>query len=201
MIKKPPLWKIHKDGIKSRVTTLIHRLLTQSASVSIWQYFCNITVASQRSLLFPSSSFPVKKCIIKRIYLTHSGCNISSGIWFLKVQCAACECIQYQFSMRLSSPGNSLYVPPIPTCFSHRCFLCTCFLHANYYKSCVWKCQRIFSTFPKRIKTQELQLNAIELQLWGFVVASEWIRTISFLPVGIIRYALSKCNMHIFTTA
>ena len=32
---RPHALYMHKDGIKSRVTTLIHRLLTQSASVSI----------------------------------------------------------------------------------------------------------------------------------------------------------------------
>lgn len=42
---RPHALYMHKDGIKSRVTTLIHRPLTRSASPSIWQYFCNITVA------------------------------------------------------------------------------------------------------------------------------------------------------------
>ena len=35
LLKKPILMHMHKDGIKSRVTTLIHRPLTRSASPSI----------------------------------------------------------------------------------------------------------------------------------------------------------------------
>ena len=45
------------------------------------------------------------------------------------VQCAACECIRYQFSMRLSPSGSSLYVPLILTCFSHCCFCLQLFFY------------------------------------------------------------------------
>ena len=79
------------------------------------------------------------------ILLQYNGCSRRS-LLIIKiisdnVQCAACECIRYQFSMRLSPPGSSLYVPLILTSFSHCCCCLQLSSHVHYYKSCIWKCQ------------------------------------------------------------
>ena len=113
---RPHALYMHKDGIKSRVTTLnsqtAHTIrLTKYLTILLQYNGC-----SRRSLL-----------IIK---------IISDN-----VQCAACECIRYQFSMRLSPPGSSLYVPLILTSFSHCCYYLQLSSHAHYYKSCIRKCQ------------------------------------------------------------
>ena len=126
---RPHALYMHKDGIKSRVTTLnsqtAHTIrLTKYLTILLQYNGC-----SRRSLL-----------ITKIIILIHDlKCLFLSG--FDNVQCAACECIRYQFSMRLSPPGSSLYVPLILTSFSHCYYYLQLSSYAHYYKSCVWKCQ------------------------------------------------------------
>ena len=130
---RPHALYMHKDGIKSRVTTLnsqtAHTIrLTKYLTILLQYNGC-----SRRSLL-----------ITKIIILIHDLKYLRKSIFPSdsdNVQCAACECIRYQFSMRLSPPGNSLYVPLILTSFSHCCYCLQLSSHAHYYKSCIRKCQ------------------------------------------------------------
>ena len=94
---RPHALYMHKDGIKSRVTTLnsqtAHTIrLTKYLTILLQYNGC-----SRRSLL-----------ITKIIILIHDLKYLRKSIFPSdsdNVQCAACECIRYQFSMRLSSPG------------------------------------------------------------------------------------------------
>ena len=125
---------MHKDGDKISC----YHLNSQTAhTIRLTKYLTILLQyngCSRHSLLIIKTFLPyfMTQNIFKNLFFPSGSDN---------VQCAACECIRYQFSMRLSPSGSSLYVPLILTCFSHCCFCLQLFLHAHYYKSCVWKCQ------------------------------------------------------------
>ena len=113
---RPHALYMHKDGIKSRVTTLIHRPLTRSASPSIWQYFCNITVA-------PGAAYWSSKSFL----ITFNAQLVN--VFGISFPCAS------HHPAALCMFRSYLLVSVIAV------FVCNYFLHAHYYKSCVWKCQ------------------------------------------------------------
>ena len=127
---------MHKDGIKSRVTTLIHRPLTRSASPSIWQYFCNITVA-------PGAAYWSSKSFL--ITFNAQLVNVF-GISFPCASHHPAALCMFRSYLLLSVIAVVVW---------------NCFLHATYYKSCVWKCQCKVCVSHNGWKTPELQL-------WGF---------------------------------
>lgn len=101
---------MHKDGIKSRVTTLIHRPLTRSASPSIWQYFCNITVApgaaywSSKSFLITFNAQLVNVFGISFPCASHHPaalCMFRSYLLLSVIAVAVCNCLHMSIIIKV----------------------------------------------------------------------------------------------------
>ena len=97
--------RMHKDGIKSRVTTLIHKQLTLLTFVSVRQHSGAVNV---------------------RHYVTAYYCKIIK--YQKQIRCEARGCIRTKVPMRLSSAGSFLYLPL--NCTSSRQSLCSASINA-----------------------------------------------------------------------
>ena len=102
---RPHALYMHKDGIKSRVTTLIHKQLTLPTFVSVRQHSGAVNV---------------------RHYVTAYYCKISNDQ--KQIRCEARGCIRTKVPMRLSSAGSFLYLPL--NCTSSRQSLCSASINA-----------------------------------------------------------------------
>ena len=107
---RPHALYMHKDGIKSRVTTLIHRPLTRSASPSIWQYFCNITVApgaaywSSKSFLITFNAQLVNVFGISFPCASHHPaalCMFRSYLLLSVIAVAVCNCLHMSIIIKV----------------------------------------------------------------------------------------------------
>ena len=118
---------MHKDGIKSRVTTLIHRPLTRSASPSIWQYFCNITVApgaaywSSKSFLITFNAQLVNVFGISFPCASHHPaalCMFRSYLLLSVIAVAVCNCLHMSIIIKVvfGNVNVKFALPTISAC-------------------------------------------------------------------------------------